>query len=117
MRADMKTTEKAQNQEEAQNQGASNMTKNFVIKNPHAVQPLQPPINSIVAAAQTAHDLDAARRKTTTAKPFRHTQNQANLDGEFRSIISAKQRHESLVPFVLRMVRLVAVQVRERRKK
>jgi hypothetical protein len=63
IRVDVKTTE------EEQNQGESNMTKSFVaVKNPRAVQPSQPPINSIVAAAQTAHDLDAARRKATKPK-------------------------------------------------
>ena len=93
------------------------MTKTFVtVKNPSAVQPLQPPINSIVAAAKTAHDLDIAHRKAAKAKGFRKSSNRSS-NGEFRPIPSAKQRDKSLIQFVLRVGRLVAVQFRERGKK
>jgi hypothetical protein len=99
---------------EEQNQGALDMTKTFVAaKNPGAAQPSQPPVNSILAAATTARDLDIAHRKAAKAKGFRHSSNR----NEFRPILSAKQRDESLIQFVLRVGRLVAVQVRERGRK
>jgi hypothetical protein len=98
---------------EEQNQGAFTMTKTFVaVKN---VQPSQPPINSIVATVTTAHDLDIAHRKAAKAKGFRHSSNRSS-NGEFRPILSAKQRDESLIQFVLRVGRLVALQIRERAK-
>jgi len=93
------------------------MTKSIAtIKNPSDVQLSRPPVNSILAVAQTAHDLETAHRKAAKAKAFRRAANHASLDGEFRPIISVKRRHESLIPFVLRMARLVAVQVRGREK-
>jgi hypothetical protein len=39
------------------------------------------------------------------------------LNGEFRPILSAKQRDESLIQFVLRVGGLVAAQIRARGKK
>jgi len=93
------------------------MTKTFVaVEDPRPVQPPRPPINSIVATATTAHDLDIAHRKAAKAKSFRQSSHRSPT-GEFRPILSAKQRDESLIQFVLRIVRLVAVQVRERGKK
>jgi hypothetical protein len=111
IRVDVETTK------EEQNQGAFTMTKTFVaVKNPRAVQPSQPPMNSIVATVTTAHDLDIAHRKAAKAKGFRHSSNRSS-NGEFRPILSAKQRNESLIQFVLRVGRLVALQIRERGKK
>ena len=93
------------------------MTKTFVaVENPRAVQPSRPPINSIMAAVTTARDLDIAHRKAAKAKGFRHSSNRSP-NGEFRPILSARQRDESLIQFVLRVGRLVAVQVRARGKK
>jgi hypothetical protein len=93
------------------------MTKTFVaVKNPRAVQPSQPPINSILAAATTARDLDIAHRKAAKAKGFRHSSNRSS-NGELRPILSAKQSDESLIQFVLRLGGLVAAQIRARGKK
>ena len=88
------------------------MTKTFVT--PRAAS--RAPLNSILAAATTARDLDIAHRKAAKANGLRHSSNRSP-NGEFRPILSAKQRDESLPQFVLRIVRLVAVQVRERGKK
>jgi hypothetical protein len=45
------------------------MTKTIMVpENPPAHQTLNPPTNSIVAAAKTAHDLESARRKATRDK-------------------------------------------------
>ncbi len=94
------------------------MTKSIAtVKNPRAVQLLQPPINSILAVAQTAHDLETAHRKAAKAKAFQRAANHARLDGEFRPIMPVKRRQGWLHPFVLRMVRLAAVQLRGREKK
>ena len=68
-------------------------------------------MNSIVATATTARDLDIAHRKAAKAKGFRHSSN-----NEFRPILSAKQRDESLMRFVWRVGRLVAAQIRARGK-
>ena len=93
------------------------MTKTFATgDNPRAAPPARPPMNSIVAAATTARDLDMARRKAAKANGFRHSSN-PSAKGEFRPVLSAKQRDELLMKFVLRVGRLVAVQVRERGKK
>jgi hypothetical protein len=49
--------------------GAISMTKTIVVPgNPPAHQTLSAPINSIVAAAKTAVDLESARRKATKDK-------------------------------------------------
>jgi hypothetical protein len=46
------------------------MTKTIVVhRNPSARQMLKTPINSIIAAAKTAHDLESACRKATRDKP------------------------------------------------
>ncbi len=74
----------------------------------------RPPVNSILAAASTAHDLDTAHRKAAKAKALR---GHRSFDGQSRPSISAKQRHETLFQFVLRLGRLVAVQVKERGKR
>jgi hypothetical protein len=93
------------------------MTKSIVtVENPRSVQLLRAPVNSILAVAQTAHDLETAHRKAAKAKAFRRAPNHASLDGEFRPITSVKRRHGLLIPFVLRMVRLVAVRLRGREK-
>jgi len=97
-----------------QSQGASDVTTTLMaVKN----LPLQPPLNSIVAAAKTAHELDAARRKAVKAKASRYSPSFRSSNGESRPITSFKQRHESLIQFMLRLGRLVAVQIRERGKK
>jgi hypothetical protein len=50
-------------------EGAISMTKTIMVPgNPPAHQTLNTPINSIVAAAITAHELESARRKTTRDK-------------------------------------------------
>jgi hypothetical protein len=50
-------------------EGAISMTKTImVLGNPPAHQTLNTPINSIVAAAKTAHELESARRKATRDK-------------------------------------------------
>jgi hypothetical protein len=96
-----------------EDQGAFNMTKTFAaVQNPRADQPSQPPINSIMATVTTARDLDIAHRKAAKAKGFRHSSN-----NEFRPILSAKQRDESLIRFVLRVGGLVAAQIRARGRK
>ena len=93
------------------------MTKTFVaVENPRAVQPSRAPMNSIMATVTTARDLDIAHRKAAKAKGFRHSSNRSSTS-ESRPILSARQRDESLMQFVLRVCRLVAVQVRERGKK
>src|SRR3977135_1148169 len=47
-------------------EGAISMTKTIMVPgNPPAHQTLNTPINSIVAAAKTAHELESARRKAT----------------------------------------------------
>ena len=93
------------------------MTKTFVAGNdPRAVQPSRAPMNSILAAATMARDLDIAHRKAAKANGSRHSSNRSPND-EFRPILSAKQRGKSLMRFVLRVGRLVAVQIRERGKK
>jgi hypothetical protein len=108
IRVDVETTKVLQSQ------GASDMTKTLVaVKN----SPLQPPLNSIVAAAKTAHELDAGRRKAVKAKVSRYSPSFRSSDGQSPPITSFKQRHESLIQFVLRLGRLVAVQIRERGKK
>ncbi len=93
------------------------MTKTFVAgQTPRAVQPSRAPMNSILAAATTARDLDIAHRKAAKANGFRHSSNRVP-NGELRPILSARQSDESLIQFVLRVGRLVAVQIRERGKK
>ena len=93
------------------------MTKTFVAgENPRAVQPSRAPTNSIMAAVTTARDLDIAHRKAAKAKGFRHSSNRSSTS-ESRPILSARQSDESLIQFVLRLARLVAVQIRERGKK
>ena len=93
------------------------MTKTFVaVENPRAVQPSRAPMNSIMATVTTARDLDIAHRKAATAKGFRHSSNRSSTS-ESRPILSARQSDESLIQFVLRVGRLVAVQVRARGKK
>jgi hypothetical protein len=48
-------------------EGAISMTKTIMVPgNPPAHQTLNTPINSIVAAAKTAHELESARRKATS---------------------------------------------------
>jgi hypothetical protein len=50
-------------------EGAIIMTKTIMVPgNPPAHQTLNTPINSIVAAAKTAHELESARRKATRDK-------------------------------------------------
>jgi hypothetical protein len=50
-------------------EGAISMTKTIMVPgNPPAHQTLNTPINSIVAAAKTAHELESARRKATRDK-------------------------------------------------
>lgn len=88
------------------------MTKTFVaVGNPRAVQPSRPPLNSILAAAKTAHELDVAHRRAAKAKGFKAYVNRSS-NGDFR-----QRRGESLISFVSRVARLVAVQFRERGKK
>ena len=90
--------------------GAFNMTKTFVaVQNPRADRRSEPPMNSIVATVTTARDLDIAHKKAAKAKGFRHSSN-----NEFRPILSAKQRDELLIRFVLRVGGLVAAQIRAR---
>jgi hypothetical protein len=97
--------------------GAFNMTKTFAaVQNPRADQPSQPPINSIMATVTTARDLDIAHRKAAKAKGSRHSSNRSP-NAEFRPILSAKQRDESLIQFVLRVGGLVAAQIRARGRK
>ena len=88
------------------------MTKTFVT--PRAAS--RAPLNSILAAATTARDLDIAHRKAAKANGFRHSSNRSP-SGESGPILSARQSDESLMRFVLRVGRLVAVQIRERGKK
>ena len=93
------------------------MTKTFAaVQNPRADQPSQPPINSIMATVTTARDLDIAHRKAAKAKGFRHSSHRSS-SGEFRPILSAKQRDELLIQFVLRIGRRVAAQIRARGRK
>ena len=93
------------------------MTKTFVaVENSRAVQPSRAPTNSIMAAVTTARDLDIAHRKAAKAKGFRHASSRSP-NGELRPILSARQSDELLIQFVLRVCRLVAVQVRARGKK
>jgi hypothetical protein len=66
------------------------------------------PLNSILATASTAHDLDKAHRKAAKAKVL------LRRSLEMRPIATARKNHESLVQFVLRLGRLVAAQVKER---
>src|ERR1700731_5449881 len=50
-------------------EGAISMTKTIMVPgNPPVHQTLNTPINSIVAAAKTAHELESARRKATRDK-------------------------------------------------
>ena len=93
------------------------MTKTFAaVQNPRADQPSQPPMNSIVATATTARDLDIAHRKTAKSKGLRHSSN-GGSSGDLRPILSAKQSDELLIQFVLRVGGLVVAQVRARGKK
>ena len=67
------------------------MTKTFVAaENPRAAQPPQPPVNSILAAATTARDLDISHRKAAKAKGFRYSSNRS-ANGESRPILSARK--------------------------
>ena len=68
-------------------------------------------MNSIMATVTTARDLDIAHKKAAKAKRSRHS-----LHNEIRPILSAKQRDESLIRFVLRVGGLVAAQIRARGK-
>jgi hypothetical protein len=52
----------------AKSREAISMTKTMVPGNPPAHQTLNTPINSIVAAAKTAYDLESARGKATRDK-------------------------------------------------
>jgi hypothetical protein len=53
----------------AKSREAISMTKTIMVPgNPPAHQTLNTPINSIVAAAKTAYDLESARRKATRDK-------------------------------------------------
>ena len=64
------------------------MTKSiFAPGNPRIHQTLNRPMNSIVAAAKTAHDLESARRgKRQEAPPLRSTRS-----GQIRTSCSTKQ--------------------------
>ena len=92
------------------------MTKTIAaVTNSRAAQPPQPPVNSILAAATTARDLDIAHRKAAKAKGFRHSSHRSS-DGELLQILSARRRDESLIGFVLRVGGIVAAQIRARGK-
>jgi hypothetical protein len=53
----------------AKSKGGISMTKTIMVhRNPSAPQTLKTPINSIIAAVKTAHDLESARRKATRDK-------------------------------------------------
>ncbi len=92
------------------------MTKRIVaVTTPLAAHPSRPPMNSIMAAAKTAHDLDIAHRKAAKAKGLRYASNRSPT-GQFRAIPPARGRDESLIQFVVRVGRLIAVQFQERGK-
>ena len=92
------------------------MTKTLAaVTNSRAAKPSQPPVNSILAAATTARDLDIAHRKAAKAKGFRHSSERGS-NGELRPMLPAKQRDELLLRFVLRVGGIVAAQIRARGK-
>jgi hypothetical protein len=105
----------AETTKEEQLQGAFDMTKSFATgDDSRAIAPSGPPINSILAAATTARDLDIAHRKAAKAKGARHASNRS-AKNETRPVLPGKQ-DESLIGFVVRVGRLVAVQIRARGK-
>jgi hypothetical protein len=83
-------------------------------KKPRVGQTSRPAMNSILAAASTAHDLDAAHRKAAKANALhRHR----GPDNQLRPIMPIKRRDETLFQFVMRLGHLVATQIRERGKR
>lgn len=63
-------------------------------ENPTLHRSLKAPMNSIVAAASTAHDLDTAHRKAIKAQPFRSTPSYGRSDVD----LPASRIAEELMP-------------------
>ncbi|QGM46999.1 hypothetical protein [Methylocystis heyeri] len=85
------------------------MTKPLVASaHSRAQQAPRRPLNSILATASTAHDLDKSHRKAATAKVL------LRRSLEMRPIAAARIKRESIIQFVFRIGRLVAAQFKER---
>jgi hypothetical protein len=85
------------------------MTKPLVASAPsRGQQAPRRPLNSILATASTAHDLDKSHRKAATAKVL------LRRSLEMRPIAAARKKRESIIQFVFRLSRLLAAQLKER---
>jgi len=85
------------------------MTKTLVVSmHSRSQQAARRPVNSILATASTAHDLDKTHRKAAKAKVL------LRRSLEMRPIAAARKKRESIIQFVFRLSRLVAAQVKER---